>query len=162
MEGGEGGGVGAADAADSAPVVEVVQSLQALLEPWSEPEYMLLLHVRIAREEAAKRGAPALGVDELADVLRRLGYAVRVVQALGGGTGGACLRSLRHTFLTVGVGGGGGHMSYVVDPRFREQVRRGRWAGGRCACALTRPPAWSPQPTHPPAPSPPPSSAWTV
>jgi hypothetical protein len=84
---------------------------------------MLLLHVRFAREDAAKRGA-ALAVPELADTLRRLGYAVKIRTALGGGSGGACLRSLRHSFLTVSVAGPTGAATYVVDPRFRDQVRR--------------------------------------
>ena len=81
---------------------------------------MLLLHVRFAREDAAKRGA-ALTVPELADTLRRLGYAVKIRTALGGGSGGACLRSLRHSFLTVSVPGPSGSMAYVLDPRFRDQ-----------------------------------------
>lgn len=81
---------------------------------------MLLLHVRFAREDAAKRGA-VLTVPELADTLRRLGYAVKIRTALGGGSGGACLRSLRHSFLTVSVPGPSGSMSYVLDPRFRDQ-----------------------------------------
>ena len=82
---------------------------------------MLLLHVRFAREDAAKRGA-TLTVPELADTLRRLGYAVKIRTALGGGSGGACLRSLRHSFLTVSVSGPSSSMPYVLDPRFRDQV----------------------------------------
>lgn len=108
------------DAADEASADDVMAKLSALLEPWSEPEYMLLLHVRFAREDAAKRGA-SLTVPELADTLRRLGYAVKIRTALGGGSGGACLRSLRHSFLTVSVAGPSGSLSYVLDPRFREQ-----------------------------------------
>lgn len=92
---------------------------------------MLLLHVRFAREDAAKRGA-ALAVPELADTLRRLGYAVKIRTALGGGSGGACLRSLRHSFLTVSVAGPTGAATYVVDPRFRDQVRI--WRGQLCGC----------------------------
>ena len=90
---------------------------------------MLLLHVRFAREDAAKRGA-TLAVPELADTLRRLGYSVKIRTALGGGPGGACLRSLRHSFLTVSVAGPSGSMSYVLDPRFREQVGGRVVAGG--------------------------------
>ncbi|KAL4436638.1 hypothetical protein ABPG75_003777 [Micractinium tetrahymenae] len=110
----------ARDAAEEASADDVVAKLHALLEPWSEPEYMLLLHVRFAREDAAKRGA-SLAVPDLADTLRRLGYAVKIRTALGGGSGGACLRSLRHSFLTVSVAGPSGALSYVLDPRFREQ-----------------------------------------
>mgnify|MGYP007114774439 CR=1 FL=1 len=60
----------------------------------------LLVHVRLAREDAAKRGNH-LSVPGLADTLRRLGYHVKIRTALGGGWGGACLRNLRHQFLTV-------------------------------------------------------------
>jgi hypothetical protein len=99
---------------------------------------MLLLHVRFAREDAAKRGA-TLAVPELADFLRRLGYSVKLRTALGGGPGGACLRTLRHTFLTVSVEGPSGSMQYVLDPRFRDQVRsrhsrRGQQAQHCSAC----------------------------
>jgi hypothetical protein len=86
-------------------------------------EYMLLLHARFAREDCAKRGQP-LTVPDLADTLRRLGYAVKMRTALGGGSGGACLRSLRHSFLTVSVSGPSGSMTYLLDPRFKEQVGR--------------------------------------
>ena len=82
---------------------------------------MLLLHVRFAREDAAKRGQ-LLSVPDLADTLRRLGYAVKMRTALGGGSGGACLRSLRHSFLTVTVAGSSGSAQYVLDPHFRDQV----------------------------------------
>lgn len=98
---------------------------------------MLLLHVRFAREDAAKRGA-SLTVPELADTLRRLGYAVKIRTALGGGSGGACLRSLRHSFLTVSVAGPSGSLSYVLDPRFREQVRHGCADGPLGAPPLSR------------------------
>lgn len=138
---------------------------------------MLLLHVRIAREDAAKRGV-ALTVPDLADTLRRLGYAVKMCTALGGGPGGACLRSLRHSFLTVSVSGPSGSTTYLLDPRFREQVGVGsgcfrveRGAGQACRlrCALpgtTRqrsarspfslpPPSSLPSLSRPPRPAPP-------
>lgn len=106
---------------DQPAITDVVQKLQSLLEPWSEAEYMVLLHVRIAREEALKRGEPHLTVVELADTLRRLGYRVKLRTALGGGWGGACLRNLRHSFLAVTVEGPNGGTQLVVDPRFKEQ-----------------------------------------
>lgn len=110
----------ASEHVDEASLTEVKQKLLTLLDAWSEPEYMLLLHVRFAKEDAAKRGL-TLTVAELADTLRRLGYAVKLRTALGGGPGGACLRSLRHSFLTVSVSSPSGSMSYVLDPRFRDQ-----------------------------------------
>ena len=129
---------------------EACRNLHDLLDPWTDQEYMLKLHVRIAADEAAKRGAEHL---ELADTLRRLGYPVKLRTALGGGWGGACLRNLRHSFLAVTlappaaitllnstnnnnkntlVGGGGARSGFhtaassptttvLVDPRFRDQ-----------------------------------------
>jgi uncharacterized protein (TIGR01615 family) len=127
----EGAAAAAAAGLDDAAEGDVAQELAAALEPWGDQEYMLRLHVRIAREEAAKRGHPHLGVAELADTLRRLGYPVRMRTALGGGWGGACLRNLRHSFLAVtlpgaveaedGGVGGGAPQEVIVDPRFREQ-----------------------------------------
>lgn len=119
---GHGSQHGARDGSPFAPdATDVVQRLQALLEPWSEAEYMLLLHVRFAREDAAKRGCVS-ALPDLADTLRRLGYSVKMRTALGGGGGGACLRNLRHQFLSVTIQSpGGGSVDYVVDPRFREQ-----------------------------------------
>jgi hypothetical protein len=62
------------------------------------------MHVRFAREEAARHGV-SLTVPGLAGTLRRLGYGVKILTALGGGGGGACLRNLRHSFLTVELQG---------------------------------------------------------
>lgn len=122
QEGGLPAARSSASLAESGDVQDVLQRIASLTEPWGEAEYMLLLHVRFAREDAAKRGAP-LTVAELADTLRRLGYNVRMRTALGGGWGSTCLRNLRHSFLTVGIQGsqGEGPATYVVDPRFREQ-----------------------------------------
>ena len=103
---------------------------------------MLLLHVRFAREDAAKHGH-ALTIAELADTLRRLGYSVKIRTALGGGPGGSCLRSLRHSSLAISLAGPSGPMPYVLDPRFREQVgaahaRVGHPAGGWAAQLLVQ------------------------
>ena len=47
---------------------------------------------------------------------------MKIRTALGGGGGGACLRNLRHSFLTVSIQGPSQEaVEYVVDPRFREQ-----------------------------------------
>jgi len=103
-------------------MTEVIQRLRSVQEPKSEIEYMLVLHVRIAHEEALKRGNTPLTIPELADTLRRLGYKVKLLTALGGGWGGACLRNLRHSFLIISVQAkDGSHPSFVVDPRFRDQ-----------------------------------------
>ena len=112
---------------------EVVTRLHALLDPWTDQEYMLKLHVKIAADEAAKRGEEHLTVAELADTLRKLGYSVKIRTALGGGWGGACLRNLRHSFLAVTLTSPNAAppatttttstttTTVLVDPRFREQ-----------------------------------------
>lgn len=109
-------------ALDDSAALAVAQRLQQLLDPWGELECMLLMHVRFAREEAARHGVP-LTVPGLAGTLRRLGYGVKILTALGGGGGGACLRNLRHSFLTVAQQGPSGHLLCVVDPKFREQFQ---------------------------------------
>lgn len=106
------------------PEGDVVHKVTSLLAPWDEDEYMLALHVRIAREDAAKRGQSHLSVAELADTLRKLGYPVKLRTALGGGWGGSCLRNLRHSYLAVtlaGDGSGPAAQTVLVDPRFKEQ-----------------------------------------
>jgi uncharacterized protein (TIGR01615 family) len=123
------GGADAAVAAAAAarPEEAAAEELSALLAPRGEREAVLLLHVRLAREEAARRGAAHLPPAELAGTLRRLGYGVKLRVALGGGWGGACLRNLRHAFLAVQLPGGGergaaeADAEVLVDPRFREQ-----------------------------------------
>eukprot|EP00887_Chlorella_sp_A99_P007486 scaffold2.g7486.t1 len=148
MEDEEGGAAAHAEQREDADAGDLVAKLQALQEPWSEAEYMvggaraqaggraqLLLHVRFAREEAAKLGCVNT-LPDLADTLRRLGYAVKLRTALGGGGGGACLRNLRHSFITCAVQGpSGACVEYVVDPRFREQFEIAH-ATGRYAAAL--------------------------
>lgn len=106
-------------------MAEVVSRLRGLLEPWSEVEYMLLLHVRIAHEDAVKKkNCTPMNLEDLADTLRRLGYRVKLRTALGGGWGGACLRNLRHSFLTVCVENADGTVqSFIVDPRFKDQFQ---------------------------------------
>lgn len=118
---------------DVAEETAVAAALKRALEPRTETEYMLALHVRIAREEASKRDGdghyPEIG--ELADTFRRMGYPVKVRTALGGGWGGACLRNLRHTFLAVSsvpstqsIGLDHHPLSdgtLLIDPRFKEQ-----------------------------------------
>lgn len=114
----------------------VAAALKRALEPRTEIEYMLALHVRIAREEATKRGITNNGqyqaeIGELADTFRRMGYPVKVRTALGGGWGGACLRNLRHTFLAVSVPSntsleqpgvlGEQNSTLLIDPRFKDQ-----------------------------------------
>jgi uncharacterized protein (TIGR01615 family) len=123
------------------PETDVARKLRTLLDPWTDQEYMLNLHVRIAGDEVAKRGAEHLTVGQLADTLRKLGYPVKLRTALGGGWGGNCLRNLRHSFLAVTLNGSSNNneaaasaaltnnsttasaspCAVLVDPRFREQ-----------------------------------------
>jgi uncharacterized protein (TIGR01615 family) len=133
------------------PESDVVRKLHTLLDPWTDQEYMLNLHVRIAGDEVAKRGEEHLTVGQLADTLRKLGYPVKLRTALGGGWGGNCLRNLRHSFLAVTLSGSSSNSNdnntmaaaaagksqafntnlaaasstapctVLVDPRFREQ-----------------------------------------
>jgi len=103
---------------------DVVHRVQSLLAPWDESEYMLALHVRIARDDAGKRGHTHVGIAELADTLRKLGYPVKLRTALGGGWGGSCLRNLRHTFLAVTLAPdapGCAPKTVLIDPKFKEQ-----------------------------------------
>jgi uncharacterized protein (TIGR01615 family) len=122
------------------PETDVARKLHTLLDPWTDQEYMLNLHVRIAGDEVVKRGAEHLSVGQLADTLRKLGYPVKLRTALGGGWGGSCLRNLRHSFLAVTLSGSSNSnntaaaaavaapsatasapCTVLVDPRFREQ-----------------------------------------
>lgn len=114
------------DALSGPPEGDVIARLHTLLDPWTDQEYMLNLHVRIATDEAAKRGDDPFTVAQLADTLRKLGYPVKLRTALGGGWGGACLRNLRHSFLAVTLNPASPATSpatthVLVDPRFREQ-----------------------------------------
>ena len=52
---------------------------------------------RLLIESGERQG---LDVFEVAEGLRRLGHAVTIRSALGGGGGNECLRNLRHRFLT--------------------------------------------------------------
>lgn len=131
-----------ADPLAGPPETDVARRLHSLLDPWTDQEYMLNLHVRIAGDEVAKRGAEHLTVGQLADTLRKLGYPVKLRTALGGGWGGSCLRNLRHSFLAVTLTGNSNSnntaasapikntavaaassspCTVLVDPRFREQ-----------------------------------------
>ncbi|KAH7623944.1 hypothetical protein Ndes2526B_g01194 [Nannochloris sp. 'desiccata'] len=131
------------DSLTGPPEMDVARKLHTLLDPWTDQEYMLNLHVRIAGDEVAKRGAEHLTVGQLADTLRKLGYPVKLRTALGGGWGGNCLRNLRHSFLAVTLTGSSNSnntaagsaaltnsstatsstspCTVLVDPRFREQ-----------------------------------------
>jgi len=126
------------------PETDLIRKLHSLLDPLTDEEYMLNLHVRIAGDEVAKRGAEHLTVGQLADTLRKLGYPVKLRTALGGGWGGNCLRNLRHSFLAVTLNGSSNSnntataaasaltnnatasasaspCTVLVDPRFRDQ-----------------------------------------
>lgn len=98
-----------------------VRELCSLAEPWTDVERRLQAAVRRAQESAAARRLP-LDLGGLASRLGADGFDVKLCNALGGGSGGECLRNLRHSFLTVtpppGAGGGG---RLIVDLYFAEQ-----------------------------------------
>lgn len=52
---------------------------------------------RLLSDNGERQG---LNIFEVADGLRKLGHAVTIRSALGGGGGNECLRNLRHRFLT--------------------------------------------------------------
>ncbi|RMZ56979.1 hypothetical protein APUTEX25_005041 [Auxenochlorella protothecoides] len=107
---------------DETDLASTRAAILAALEPTSDAEYMVLLHVRFARDDALRRGR-ALTLASLAEVLHRLGYGVRIRTANGGGRCGACLRNLRHSFLAVSLAGPGTPCDLIVDPAFREQFQ---------------------------------------
>lgn len=111
---------------DLVPEADVIEEITSLLETTDDRELMLRLHVRIASEEATRLGMTHLSVPDIANTLRKLGYAVKIRTALGGGWGGACLRNLRHSFLAVTISPTTSEESsrtVIVDPRFREQFQ---------------------------------------
>ena len=57
---------------------------------------------RLLVESGERQG---LDVFEVAEGLRKLGHAVTIRSALGGGGGNECLRNLRHRFLTCRMQG---------------------------------------------------------
>lgn len=97
--------------------------LHALLQPRTQTESDLMHAVGSAYAELSA-SSKELGVPELADRLRTLGYSVRVRTALGT-TGapvdGDCLLNLRHQFLTIILPDLGVRAEAIVDPRFAEQ-----------------------------------------
>ena len=57
---------------------------------------------RLLSENGTQQG---LDIYEVAEGLRKLGHAVTLRSALGGGGGNECLRNLRHSFLTCRMQG---------------------------------------------------------
>lgn len=57
---------------------------------------------RLLSDSSDRQG---LDVYEVAEGLRKLGHAVTIRNALGGGGGNECLRNLRHRFLTCRMQG---------------------------------------------------------
>lgn len=110
------------DPAEEAEIEGIVQDLKRQLYPDDKVGYQLALTVRLARESAFHKGE-TLDVHQLAERLQRVGYAVKVRTALGGGWGGECLRNLRHTFLTCSLFTHSAmeFKQYIIDPKFREQ-----------------------------------------
>lgn len=98
-----------------------LHELSSLVEPWSDAEYKLLQCVRRAQEEVSQR-QQSLEPGHLAAQLRQSGFDAKLLSALGGGTGGECLRNLRHTFLSVTSSNGfSTSPRFIVDLNFKEQ-----------------------------------------
>lgn len=79
--------------------------------------------VREAKEQASLRGQE-LEPAPLASTLRATGFDVKLCSALGGGSGGECLRNLRHTFLSVTAARGNGlaaQQRFIIDLNFKDQ-----------------------------------------
>lgn len=61
----------------------------------------LASHMQLVQRLLSDNGErQSLDIFEVADGLRKLGHAVTIRSALGGGGGNECLRNLRHRFLT--------------------------------------------------------------
>ncbi|KAK9817165.1 hypothetical protein WJX72_010578 [[Myrmecia] bisecta] len=105
---------------DQGDVESVLLDVRSLVDPWNHTEYNLQVHAKVARADLIMSGRGMEAAD-LAAKLRRLGHSVAVRTALGGGWGGACLRNLRHTFLTCTETDRSGRTTYIIDPKFKEQ-----------------------------------------
>ncbi|GFR45670.1 hypothetical protein Agub_g7084 [Astrephomene gubernaculifera] len=122
MTGGGGGGGGfstsASGAADGVFIAQLCTLLRTLVRPALAAELAVAAAVNEILAAApsplppasSSTAAAAVGVNGgpvsnmlsyIAEGLSRRGYDVAVTHALGGGSGGACLRNLRHTFLSV-------------------------------------------------------------
>lgn len=105
----------------------IAAHIRSLTEPRSEEECQLASHMQLVQRLLSDNGErQSLDIFEVADGLRKLGHAVTIRSALGGGGGNECLRNLRHRFLTCRGQGmcqsaKHKHMNYIVDPSFKEQ-----------------------------------------
>lgn len=115
--------------------------VRSLTEPRSDDECQLASHMqlveRLLSDSSDRQG---LDVYEVAEGLRKLGHAVTIRNALGGGGGNECLRNLRHRFLTCRMQGAQGQSNFVVDPCFKEQFEIAH-VTPRYACILAEVPA---------------------
>ncbi|KAG1673074.1 hypothetical protein FOA52_013143 [Chlamydomonas sp. UWO 241] len=112
--------------------IDLVESeLRTFLRPGSSEHAKLIADVAdavAAQTQASSSSAEQQALHQPVDAVSLLsaltseacGYRVRLIRAVGGGEGSACLHNLRHTFLVVTPPEhGAGH--FIVDAHFVEQ-----------------------------------------
>ncbi|GAB4817767.1 hypothetical protein N2152v2_004813 [Parachlorella kessleri] len=101
-------------AKEIAGACETLEQLSWLLEPSSDVEKLLKLHIKVARK-CTPNGQ--LDPETLKGALEQAGYTAKLHAPAG-----KKLHGLRHEFLTVCLpdGGDSGSSTYVVDPNFRD------------------------------------------
>lgn len=117
----EDGAASLADMPEEAGAALVASHVRSLAELRTEEERQLASHMQLVQTLLADEKRYGLDVFEVAEGLRKLGHAVTIRNALGGGGGSECLRNLRHRFLSCRMQGSYGPAMYIVDPCFREQ-----------------------------------------
>ncbi|KAL0019124.1 hypothetical protein WJX79_003321 [Trebouxia sp. C0005] len=106
----EDGSTAFAENQEDAGAPTVAAHIRSLTEPRSQEECQLASHMQLVQRLLIESGErQGLDVFEVAEGLRRLGHAVTIRSALGGGGGNECLRNLRHRFLTCRMQGTQGH-----------------------------------------------------
>lgn len=88
------------------PAVLVCLCFRYSLNVTNDMLLQLASHMQLVQRLLIESGErQGLDVFEVAEGLRRLGHAVTIRSALGGGGGNECLRNLRHRFLTCRMQG---------------------------------------------------------